>query len=61
MSAINLPRVKKVINSLTMADANEALAGLEGIHSSREVIEIAEGLIERKGLDRYVRLNRDSS
>jgi hypothetical protein len=43
-----------------MADANEALAGLEGIHSSREVIEIAEGLIERKGLDRYVRLNRDS-
>jgi len=60
MSAINLPRVKKVINSLTMADANEALAGLEGIHSSREVIEIAEGLIERKGLDRYVRLNRDS-
>jgi phosphotransferase system enzyme I (PtsP) len=60
MSAINLPRVKKVINSLTMADANEALAGLEGIHSSREVIEIAEGLIKRKGLDRYVRLNRDS-
>jgi len=60
MSAINLPRVKKVINSLTMADANELLAELIGVHSSHAVIRLAENLIERKGLDRYVRLNRDN-
>ncbi|MBL6696679.1 MAG: phosphoenolpyruvate--protein phosphotransferase, partial [Luminiphilus sp.] len=60
MSAINLPRVKKVINSLTMADANELLAELVGVHSSHAVIRLAENLIERKGLGRYVRLNRDN-
>jgi phosphotransferase system enzyme I (PtsP) len=60
MSAINLPRVKKVINSLTMADANELLAELVGVHSSHAVIRLAENLIERKGLDRYARLNRDN-
>lgn len=59
MNAANLPRVKKVVRSLTLSDAQAALAQLEGLCTPSEVAAVVDALIESRGLERYVRLNQD--
>ncbi len=59
MNAANVPRVKKVVRSITSAEAQAALAKVEGLCTAAEVGAVVDELIERRGLERYIRLNQD--
>ncbi len=60
MNAANLPRVKKVLRSITLDDANQALEKSRSFYTSAQVAGVVDALIESRGLERYVRLNQDS-
>ena len=55
MNAASLPRVKKVLNSVTLTEAKEVLEQLKGLHSVSQVKHLLDDLIQRRGLERYVR------
>ncbi len=59
MNAANVPRVKKVVRSITHTEAQAALAKVEGLCTAAEVGAVVDELIERRGLERYIRLNQD--
>ncbi len=45
MNATNVPRVKKIIQSITLQDARALLAKTEGMHSSEQVAVVVDALI----------------
>lgn len=55
MNAANLPRVKKVINSLTLDECHQVWANLQQVHTSAEIFSAVDDLLSRHGLDRYAR------
>ena len=55
MNAASLPRVKKVLNSVTLTEAKEVLEQLKGLHSVSQVKHLLDDLMQRRGLERYVR------
>jgi phosphotransferase system enzyme I (PtsP) len=55
MNAASLPRVKKVLNSVTLTEAKEVLEQLQGLHSVSQVKHLLDDLMQRRGLERYVR------
>ena len=54
MNAASLPRVKKVLNSVTLTEAQEILEQLTGLHSVSQVKHLLDDLMKRRGLERYV-------
>ncbi len=59
MNAASLPRVKKVVQSVSIDEAKEALAQLADLNSVDQVTEMLDGLIRRRGLERYIRPGQD--
>ena len=55
MNAGSLPRVKKVVQSIAVDDAADALAKLPQLNSVQEVVVMLDDLIRRRGLERYIR------
>jgi len=55
MNAGSLPRVKKVVQSIAVDDAADALAKLPQLNSVQEVVGMLDDLIRRRGLERYIR------
>jgi phosphotransferase system enzyme I (PtsP) len=55
MNAASLPRVKKVLSSVTLGEAKAVLEQLSGVHSVKEVKLLLDELMQRRGLERYVR------
>jgi phosphotransferase system enzyme I (PtsP) len=55
MNAASLPRVKKVLSSVTLSESKEVLEQLTGLHSVKEVTHLLDELMQRRGLGRYVR------
>ncbi len=61
MNATNVPRVKKIIQSITLQDARALLAKTEGMHSSEQVAVVVDALIADNQLGRFVHLDKDRS
>jgi len=59
MNSANLPRVKKVLRSLSLTDAMTALQDVSNLHSPAQVGAVVDKLMEQRGLERYVRLSQD--
>lgn len=59
MNATNVPRIKKIIRSISHADAQQALDALNGLCTTAEVVAVLDELIDRRGLHRYVRVSGD--
>lgn len=55
MNAANLPRVKKVLNSLSLGECQQVWVELVGAQTAAEVATAVDGLLSRHGLERYVR------
>ena len=60
MSATNVPRVKKVVQTITERDALGVLAKIQGLHSAEQVMAVLDELIHRYELDRFIRLDKGS-
>ena len=58
MNAANLPRVKKVLNSLSLGECQQVWVELVGAQTAAEVATAVDGLLSRHGLERYVRPNQ---
>jgi len=59
MNAASLPRVKKVLNSVTLTEAKEVLEQLTGLHTVSQVKHLLDDLMQRRGLERYVRTGQE--
>ena len=58
MSATNVPRVKKVVQTITEEDAHTALRKIQGMHSAGQVMAVLDELIEGYQLERFIRSNK---
>ncbi|MCH1493490.1 MAG: phosphoenolpyruvate--protein phosphotransferase [Luminiphilus sp.] len=61
MNASSLPRVKKVVQSVSVDEARDALARLTELNSVDQVKELLDALIRRRGLERYIRPGQEGS
>ena len=61
MNASSLPRVKKVVQSVSIDEARDALAGLTELNSVDQVKELLDALIRRRGLERYIRPGQEGA
>ena len=59
MNASSVPRVKKVVRSISAQDARQALKKLRGLCTTAEVTAVVNELIESRDLQRYVVTSRD--
>jgi phosphotransferase system enzyme I (PtsP) len=58
MNATNVPRVKKVVQTITEEDAHTALRKIQGMHSAGQVMAVLDELIEGYQLERFIRSNK---
>ena len=58
MNATNVPRVKKVVQTITEEDAHTALRKIQCMHSAGQVMAVLDELIEGYQLERFIRSNK---
>ena len=58
MNATNVPRVKKVVQTITEEDAHTVLRKIQGMHSAGQVMAVLDELIEGYQLERFIRSDK---
>jgi len=58
MNATNVPRVKKVVQTITEKDAHTVLRKIQGMHSAGQVMAVLDELIEGYQLERFIRSDK---